>query len=354
MSRQNHQTRVAKCLGVVGIAMFAAACYTSHSRLPLVVADDMQPKTPPGDGSFFDYDPGRVPFSNHTEGNGASSLYEHRQLSIPSIGDNNQPGNLVTASYYRSIVPGRHPLVIVLPIWGTYTYPSRKMGAYIQRKSQGRIHVLHVHGENYLLDWDELLAAPDEESFLYVWREAIEHQRVTVIDIRRLVDWAEQRDDIDTDRVGLVGFSFSAVIGGVVATQEPRLAATVLAMGGARQHLFLANSGGKRLTAIREKVEREFGWTVSELEQMYEPIMREADAASYPGRVDPRKVLLIEAGRDEVIVEESRKALWETLGRPERLRMHYNHRQAFYSITPLGLNWMRPRIWEFLKSRLLQ
>lgn len=46
--------------------------------------------------------------------------------------------------------------------------------------------------------------------------------------------------------------------------------------------------------------------------------------------------------------------MWEALGRPERLTMDYDHRAAFYSITPLGFNWLRYRIWEFLKPRLLE
>ena len=188
----------------------ATGCYTSHVRTPCVDANEVQLTRAVETDSSFAYEKGMVPFTNHLQAAGANSLYEHRFLEIPSVGDNNQPDNLITASYYRSIVPGSHPMVLVLPIWGTYTYPSRKTAAYIQRHAEGQAHVLHVHGENYLVDWDGLDAAPDGESFLELWREAIERQRVTVIDFRRLVDWAEQRPEIDAGRVGIVGFSFAA------------------------------------------------------------------------------------------------------------------------------------------------
>ena len=140
---------------------------------------------------------------------------------------------------------------------------------------------------------------------------------------------------------------------GTVLTQEPRFEAAVLVMGGALKQTFLANCSGKRLTAVRAKVAAEFGWAPEDLEAHLQPIVRDVDAATYPGRVDPRKVFIIDAARDDCMIEPCREAMWEALGRPERLTMNYDPRRAFYSITPLGFNWLRPRIWEFLEARLL-
>ncbi len=286
-------------------------------------------------------------------GRGKAKHYTQRDLELPSFGDNGQPEPVIRASYYQSSLGGERPLVIVLPIWGTFTYPSRKMSAHIQKHSRGDVHVLHVHGERYLVDWEGLHEATDEDAFLQIWREGIDHQRVSIIDIRRLIDWAEERPEIAANRIGLIGFSFGAIVGGTVLTQEPRLSAAVLLMGGALQHRILANCTGERLTAVRERAARDFGWTAEELEAHLEPITRPIDAASYPGRVDPGKVFLIDAGRDTCIDRTSRDALWEALGRPRRMTMDYGHRKAFYAITPLGFNWMRPKIWQFLESRLL-
>jgi hypothetical protein len=65
-------------------------------------------------------------------------------------------------------------------------------------------------------------------------------------------------------------------------------------------------------------------------------------------------VLIVDASNDDCIPTVCRESLWTTLGRPERITMNYDHKRAFYSITPLGLNWMRYRIWEFLEPRLLE
>jgi dienelactone hydrolase len=335
-------------------ALVLTACYTSHVRTPYGKGNHGEASGSIETPAIFRYESGEVPFTNHVAGKGATTLYQHRFLEFPSFGDNNQPRNLLTASYYRSIVPGSHPLVIVLPIWGTYTYPPRKMSLFIQNHAHGHVHVLHLHGERYLIDWQGLAEAPDEESFLRFFREGIEHQRVTVIDVRRLVDWAEQREEIDGDRVALIGFSFGATVAASILTREPRFAAAALVMGGAQQQKIVAYCSGPRLTAVRERVARDFGWSAEDLERLLEPIVRKVDVASHPGRIDPGKVLIVEADRDDCMSAESRQALWESLGRPERITMNYDHRHAFYSMTPLGFNWLRYRIWEFLEPRLLR
>ena len=353
-ARKDRRHRAITVTTAVTALLVATGCFTSHVRTPYVNASDAHLDRHLEETPGFTYDKGKVAFTNHVEGTGATRLYQHRRLEIPSVGDNNQPGNLVTASYYRSIVPGSHPMIIVLPIWGTYTYPSRKMSKFIQRHSDGRVHVLHVQGERYLVNWDELAVTPDEDRYLEIWREGIEHQRITMIDTRRLLDWAEQRPEIDADRIALVGFSFGAAVAGSILTQEPRFAAAALVMGGAEQQKIIAYCAGKRLTAVREKVARDFSWSADELEELLEPIMRGVDAATFPGRVDPQKVLIVEASQDDCMAEACRQSLWESLGCPERITMDYDHKRAFYSITPLGFNWLRYRIWEFLEPKLME
>jgi hypothetical protein len=151
----------------------------------------------------------------------------------------------------------------------------------------------------------------------------------------------------------LIGFSFAASVAGGILTQEPRFAAAALVMGGAEQHKIIAHCAGQRLTAVRERIARDFGWSAEDFEMRLEPIMRHVDAATYRGQADPRNILIIDASDDDCMAVECRESMWEALGRPERLTMNYDHRRAFYSITPLGFNWLRYRIWEFLEPRLM-
>jgi hypothetical protein len=40
------------------------------------------------------------------------------------------------------------------------------------------------------------------------------------------------------------------------------------------------------------------------------------------------------------------------MGRPQRILLDYRHKQAFLSMTPLRLFWLRHRIWDFFQNAL--
>lgn len=333
--------------------LVAAAC-TSHTYMPLETAatmdsQEISPETDPA----FSYGYEDIPFTNHIVGQGATDEYTLRELVLPSAGVSPQGDRELRAKYYRSELPGPRPLVIVLPIYARFTYPSEKVGGFVQRHSDGGYHVLEVEGKNFLVNWYAAADTDNEEHLLDLFRQGAEAERIVITDLLRVVDWAEQQPEIDGSRVALVGFSRSAIVAATVATQEPRLAATVLVVGGAQPHTIIAQCGGKRTSAVQRNVKRQFGWDKDDLEKRLEPIFELVDAANYPGRVDPRTVLMIEAAKDNCITQPSRTALWEAMGRPELITLNYGHRKAFLSMTSLGGNWMCDRIYEFLDEKLL-
>jgi dienelactone hydrolase len=283
-----------------------------------------------------------------------SPLYEVHHITFPSIGDNAQPGDLVAVDYHRSKLPGSHPVVIILPIWGRQTYPSNAVTRTLRKRSDGRMHVLNVLGPEFLIDWPRLAAIDDEDEFVDTWIEGADREVTTVIDIRRLIDWAEARPEIDARRTGLIGFSHGAMLAPTIAVQEPRITALVLVMGGAHPHEVIAKCVGARTEGVQDHARDTFGWSKDEMTDYLEPIYGPIDAANYPDRVDPARVLIFDAGRDECVPQSARDALWEAMGRPERYTIDRKHRRSFYTMTPLRLNWMRHRIWRFYRELLLE
>ncbi len=282
-----------------------------------------------------------------------SSRYEIRRLSFPSIGSNGQTDNLVTVDYHRSRLPGAHPVVIVLPIWGRQVYPSNAIIRTLRKRSNGALHIFNVLGESFLIDWPRLGVETDEEQFMELWADGAQQEITTLVDMRRLIDWAEARPEIDNDHIGLIGFSHGAMFAPTLTTQEPRISATALVMGGAHPQRVIAQCIGARTEGIQIWAETTFGWSREEMEMLLEPLYGPMDPARYPDRVDPAQVLMIEAGKDECIPKSCRDDLWEVMGQPERYIINANHRHSFYTMTPLNLNWARKRIWEFFGSRLL-
>jgi hypothetical protein len=169
--------------------------------------------------------------------------------------------------------------------------------------------------------------------------------------MRRLVDWVATREEIDASRVAFVGFSMSALVTATLLGNDARIAAAVLMMGAAKfADVFAAC--GDRAGDVRTHVLGAFGWSITQYRDFFEDLFGPADPVRYPGRYDPDNILMIEAMFDDCMPESSRAALWETTGHPERITLLYRHRRAFYSLTPLGLNYSRRKIYEFLDNAL--
>jgi hypothetical protein len=82
----------------------------------------------------------RIPITDaeFTETHGKTKKYRVFSLSFRSCGENGQVGNLVTALYYQSKLPGAKRVVIVLPIWGTAHLPvseNDSESAQVQRRT---------------------------------------------------------------------------------------------------------------------------------------------------------------------------------------------------------------------------
>jgi hypothetical protein len=273
------------------------------------------------------------------------------RMSFGSSGANGHPQNLVEGQYFRSKEPGPKSLVVVMPIWGTSSYPPAKISTGYARRAGHDTNVVWIYGTAPLFPWDELSSVPTEEAFRALGRDSAERFRTAVVDMRRLVDWASERPEIDASRIAFVGFSMSALVTSTLLANEPRIAGAVLMMGAARFADIFAvcqNRAGE----VRDHAMRTFGWTVDEYRDFFAQLFDPADPTRFEGRYDPDKILMIDAMFDDCMPESSRAALWEIMGHPQRVTFLYRHRSAFYSLTPIGLNVSRRKIYRFLDQAL--
>jgi dienelactone hydrolase len=304
----------------------------------------------PADLGPFDYQKAPLALTNHDLGHKGD--YEVKAVSFPSSGHNGQADNRVTARYYRGRSPGRKPLIIVLPIWGSrHLYPAKKMTRVLRSRFDGDANVMHIDGREPLVDFNAMGAAEDVAAFRVTIARMAEQCRVSIVDIRRILDWAETQPDIDPERVALVGFSVGAIIAAAAAQVDPRLSATVLVMGAANPAQVIAQAEGAA-ERNRELILERFGWTQESYQQELELAFGFLDPARMGGRVDPARVLIFDAAHDERMPQTTRDALWEAMGRPERITLQYKHGFAFFSMSPLGRSYTTDRIYRFLEETL--
>ena len=277
--------------------------------------------------------------------------HEIVQMSFRSSGNNGHPQNLVEGQYFRSKEPGPKSLVVVMPIWGTSSYPPAKISTGYARRAGHDANVIWIYGTAPLFPWDELSSVPTEDAFRAMGRDSAERFRTAVVDMRRLVDWATERPEIDASRIAFVGFSMSALVTSTLLANEPRIAGGVLMMGAAR-FADIFSVCQNRAGEVRDHAMRTFGWTVDEYRDFFAQLFDPADPTRFVGRYDPAKILMIDAMFDDCMPESSRAALWEITGHPQRVTFLYRHRSAFYSLTPIGLNVSRRKIYRFLDQAL--
>ena len=340
--------------GITALLTLCLASCVSYTTTPGATSPEGRlAPIPASTELIFDYEKSEIPYKNRVLEEEETALYRVRYVRFPSIGENGQPENLVTGLYYESKLPGPRPVMVILPIWGAAEYPSKVMTALFKEKSRGEFHVFQMLGESFILDWEGLYSAKDEGEFLETWRSSAEREWATIVDIRRTIDWAEGRAEVDASRIGLIGFSHGAMLAAAALVHEPRLAATALIMGGGYPHHLVGRCPSRRCSQVRTKAREDYGWTSERLENELEPIFRSLDAVHYPGRVDPTRVLIVEATNDSCMSEPGRQAMWEALNRPERIQLNSGHARAFLALTPFKRNWLRHRIWDFFEDSLL-
>jgi dienelactone hydrolase len=341
--------RRAALLGAALLAAGPLAGCAAHVHTPFLPSDGAtRPALLRVGLSAFDYlDHWPRPSSKST---GEEADYWIRSVTLPSVGENGQPGNLVTARYYEGKRKGAKPLVIVLPIWGVHDYPSNSISGGLRARGAGAVNVLQVLGERSLFDWQAIGRAADEAAFFGLLERMVDRFVDTVVDIRRLVDWAEARPEVDPDRIALVGFSMSALVASVALATEPRLAAGILVMGGADLHEILA-ACDHEIEDARERLLARLGWSLERFKRALEPVLAPINPARFAGMTDPRRVLIVEAGADTCVPQGARDRLWRAFGRPERIAYRYDHRMAFLAMTFLGGRDLQRQVYRFLDRR---
>ena len=182
-------------------------------------------------------------------------------------------------------------------------------------------------------------------------KASAERYRSAVVDLRHLLDWAETQPNIDPSRIAMVGFSMSALVTATVMGNDPRVAAGVLMMGGA-DFADIFSTCDNAAGDVRRHVLTSFGWSLEQYHDFFATLFGPADPLLYDGRYDPSSIFMIDAAFDDCMPRSAREALWDATGRPERLTLLSRHRSGFYSLTPLGLNFVRRRIYDFLDEAL--
>ena len=271
--------------------------------------------------------------------------YRILELALPSAGDNRQDGNLVRARYYRRERRGRRGVVFVAPIWGRSAQPPPLVTRRILR--YGELDVIRLLADRTLFDWDTIRESPTPEAFRAEVQSSAHAFATTAVDLGLLLDWTLARPDVDPERVGIVGFSMSAMVASVAAGLDGRFTHGVFVLA-STDLAWVFSECPHRTKRIREAVLERFGWTQEEFRRQITPILDPINPSDLAGGIHPSRILFVEAARDACMPEPARDALWERLGRPQLVTVDANHCNAFLALTFVDAFRLNRRIGEFL------
>jgi predicted esterase len=300
---------------------------------------------------YFAYVPGPVipdwqPATTPTE-----APYRKFTLTFPPSIPDAPIQHSIEATYYQSEYPAAKPLIILLPIWGSYTYPPERLAKLIRKKSRGGANILQVNGDDTLFNWNRMKAATTEEEFVRLSNDYYEKTRAIVIGLRQIADWAATESDLDADRIGMTGFSIGAIIAAMALGRDPRFRAGVLVMGAGTPGEVFATCDGKP-GAVRDTIMERFDWSIEQYQSIFDELFKPGDPEKFRGRYQPDRLLIVEASLDNCMSESSREALWDATGEPARIKLLARHKMAFLSMTPISLNFTTRKVYSFLERQL--
>ncbi|HVJ80103.1 MAG TPA: alpha/beta hydrolase family protein, partial [Planctomycetia bacterium] len=214
---------------MLGFADPAATTVRGKVTPPARADDEALPSPFRLDQAPFEFE--RVPLAG---GNGL----ELANVRFPSPLTTPHPeNNTVYGELFRPRGVKRPPCAIVLHIAGGDFPLARFVASMLAHRGTAALFVkLPYYGERRPPGGKIRMLSADMERSLTSMRQA-------VLDLRRCCDWIAAQPDLDGDRIGVIGISLGAIVGGLASAIEPRLSHACLVMGGAQlQHVMYESS----------------------------------------------------------------------------------------------------------------
>ena len=231
---------------------------------------------------------------------------------------------LILGDYYVPKSRTIHPLMILVHGMGDY---SRIPCTMLARKLVKQDIACFVP---YLTIHSKRLPKAYKSDMPYLTpQQWFEVYRVSVVDIRRIIDWASVRDEIDKQKIYITGISFGGFVSSISMGIDERIKAGVLIVTGGNANKISWLSQSNRYRKKYPRTESEHNNVLEKYRQYLgevrkhgfdnvdaEDISYYSDPLTFAGKLRDRPVLMINAEKDKYLHEETVTELWEALGKP--------------------------------------
>jgi len=151
--------------------------------------------------------------------------------------------------------------------------------------------------------------------------EYLKLARESIVEYRQALDYLKNHPDVDSARVGLLGYSLGAMMGSILAGVDERVQACVFMVGGDMVHVYRPH-------------------VPVFLRGLLEPV----SPANFVARISPRPVFFINGTRDATVPREAATHLHEAAGEPKRILWADAGHILPPEVAAEGVDWLREQL----------
>ncbi|MCZ7586253.1 MAG: hypothetical protein M5R36_24650 [Deltaproteobacteria bacterium] len=149
--------------------------------------------------------------------------------------------------------------------------------------------------------------------------------RQAVIDARRAIDYLHALDYVDKDKTCVMGISLGGIIGALTMETDARVKAAGFLVSTGHLSDVLMTSGFGRVAKMREVMMVTYGVGPDELRDRAEKDLARVDPVTYTDRLDPARVVMVNAAFDDILKREVVMKTREDYGDPQSYFMPLSH-----------------------------
>jgi dienelactone hydrolase len=186
--------------------------------------------------------------------------------------------------------------------------------------------------------------------------EWFESYRISVVDVRQVIDWAGRQAEIDTHNISIVGISFGGMISSIAMGLDRRIKAGVFIVSGGNSEKMTRHG---LLLRWQYRVKQEeyvrnqkayFDYLAEVAQKGFDQVPASknsyfTDPLTFSSCLKGRPVLMLNAAWDEMIPRVSTLDLWQALDKPAISWYPATH-ASIWAWYPL----MGPRIARFMRA----
>lgn len=236
-----------------------------------------------------------------------------------------QESNSAEGEYFQVNATGKLPLVILIHGWGDHSaIPLHVMARQLSNKGM-HCFVLYLPFHTRRLPKEMKKRSPN-----FTQEEWFDGYRIAITDVRQVLDWAKTRDEIDKDRVAVVGLSLGSFVGSIAMGIDDRIKTGIFIVSGGNSAKIQEHSRFARFRKQYrfepkdyEDYQKSYGEYLQDVAvkgwENIEPARQSflIDPLTYSYKLKGRPILMLNALWDEFIPKETTLELHKACGECE-------------------------------------